>query len=525
MAYSNVKISFHSIAFTLLVVFLVFMTLGAMIATLVWSGDRPSFFSQYEFTVMLFTLKQAILSSILSCCLAIPISRALFRQHFFLKEYIIRLLGLPFILPVISAIFGLILLFGNTGLLNSFFLMVGLPKLSIYGMSGILIAHVFFNLPLAIRLLLIAWKDIPNEQFKIGSALGFNNSAFFYHLELPMLRKVFPGLLLLIFLICITSFSIALTLGGGPDSTTIEVAIYQALRFQLDFTKAASLACSQFILCSLVAFFLLLLGKGSSSFQALDFNVKTYNSPYFTKKLLDYIWIFLVCSFLLSPLLLLIFQGMRGLISLHYDIYLAALNSFFLSITSAFLGVVMALIISTWVGVSKFKFSTQYIEILSIFILASSPIVMGTGIFLIVKPLISFEYLTPVLVVLVNATMSLPFMLRCLVPAVGAVEKDLGKLADSLSISGFNRLRNMIIPRVLPALGFCFGIGAALSMGDLGVITLFSFGEFQTLPLAIYRLMISYRFDQAFSASILLVIICFFLFQVFDSLGKHYALR
>ena len=168
---------------------------------------------------------------------------------------------------------------------------------------------------------------------------------------------------------------------------------------------------------------------------------------------------------------------MRGLISLQYDIYLAALNSFFLSITSGFLGVVMALIISTWVGVSKFKFSTKYIEILSIFILASSPIVMGTGIFLIVKPLISFEYLTPVLVVLVNATMSLPFMLRCLVPAVGAVEKDLGKLADSLSISGFNRLRNMIIPRVLPALGFCFGIGATLSMGDLGVITLFSFGR------------------------------------------------
>ena len=394
MAYSNVKISFHSIAFILLVVFLVFMTLGAMIATLVWSGDRPSFFSQYEFTVMLFTLKQAILSSILSCCLAIPISRALFRQHFFLKEYIIRLLGLPFILPVISAIFGLILLFGNTGLLNSFFLMVGLPKLSIYGMSGILIAHVFFNLPLAIRLLLIAWKDIPNEQFKIGSALGFSNSAFFYHLELPMLRKVFPGLLLLIFLICITSFSIALTLGGGPDSTTIEVAIYQALRFQLDFTKAASLACLQFILCSLVAFFLLLMGKGSSSFQALDFNVKTYNSPYFTKKLLDYIWIFLVCSFLLSPLLLLIFQGMKGLISLQYDIYLAALNSFFLSITSGFLGVVMALIISTWLGVSKFKFTTKYTEILSIFILASSPIVMGTGIFLIVKPLISFEYLS-----------------------------------------------------------------------------------------------------------------------------------
>ena len=36
-------------------------------------------------------------------------------------------------------------------------------------------------------------------------------------------------------------------------------------------------------------------------------------------------------------------------------------------------------------------------------------------------------------------------------------------------------------------------------MGDLGVITLFSFGDIQTLPLAIFRLMMSYKMDYTFS--------------------------
>ena len=180
-----------------------FMTIGSIIVTIIWSGGKLVILSGYELKVLIFTIKQAIISSIISCCLAIPISRALFRKKFFLKEFLIQLLGLPFILPVISAIFGLILVFGNNGIFNSFLDLLGLPKISIYGLTGILIAHVFFNLPLAIRLLLIAWSEVPNEQFKLATSLGFKNVDFFRHIELPMLRSALPGLLLLIFLICI----------------------------------------------------------------------------------------------------------------------------------------------------------------------------------------------------------------------------------------------------------------------------------------------------------------------------------
>ena len=64
-----------------------------------------------------------------------------------------------------------------------------------------------------------------------------------------MLREVVPGALLVIFLICTTSFAVALTLGGGPRATTLEVAVYQALRFDFDLGRAVTLALVQLLLC------------------------------------------------------------------------------------------------------------------------------------------------------------------------------------------------------------------------------------------------------------------------------------
>ena len=60
---------------------------------------------------------------------------------------------------------------------------------------------------------------------------------------------------------------------------------------------------------------------------------------------------------------------------------------------------------------------------------------------------------------------------------------------------------------------------AALSMGDLGVIALFGGADFATLPLKIYQLMGAYRMDQALSSAIVLVLLSFSLFFLFDYLG------
>ena len=101
---------------------------------------------------------------------------------------------------------------------------------------------------------------------KLAKSLNVKSLNYFKLIELPMLRSILPSTLCIIFLICISSFSVALTLGGGPNSTTLEVAIYQALVFDFDFAKASSLASIQFLVCIILAIFVIFFNKKNSSF-------------------------------------------------------------------------------------------------------------------------------------------------------------------------------------------------------------------------------------------------------------------
>ena len=130
----------------------------------------------------------------------------------------------------------------------------------IYGLSGILVAHVFFNLPLATRLFLEALGTVPADQWRLASQLGMGARPAFRLIEWPALRAALPGVAGLVFMLCITSFTIVLTLGGGPAATTLEVAIYQALRFDFDPARAVTLTLLQIALTFVVVLALTRLG-------------------------------------------------------------------------------------------------------------------------------------------------------------------------------------------------------------------------------------------------------------------------
>ena len=149
-----------------------------------------------------------------------------------------------------------------------------------------------------------------------------------------------------------------------------------------------------------------------------------------------------------------------------------------------------------------------------------SSLVLGTGLFILIFPFASPVALALPITGLVNAVMSLPFVLRALVPAVAEVEGRFGGLADSLGMTGWARFRGLYLPRLRRPLGFSAGLAAALSMGDLGVIALFSDPEAVTLPLRMYQLMAAYRMEEAAGAALLLLAASLSLFWVFDRGGR-----
>mgnify|MGYP001110330684 CR=1 FL=1 len=501
--------------------FVVLLVAGPLVA--LWlRASTPSILTSSDWAAVRFTLFQATLSASLSVVLAIPVARALARRSFHGRSILVTLLGAPFLLPVIVAIFGLLAIWGRSGFVSQILLSIGAERLNIYGLSGVLLAHVFFNLPLVTRLILQGWTRIPVEHFRLSAQLGMSPKDLFLRLELPMLRSILPGAFLLVFLLCVTSFAVALTLGGGPKATTVELAIYQALRFEFDLGKAAYLALIQFVICTIIAVWSLRIAVPVAFGGGLSGVVQRWDVS--SKLLLwqDSAVLLAVAGFLGAPLIAVLGRGLPALSNLPASIWTAILNSLTVALFSAALSVLLALALAGFIdGLKSRRPKVSFVvEGVGLLTLAASPFVLGTGLFIIIHPIADPFALALPITALVNAAISLPLALRALLPALQHNRLAYGQLSDSLDMQGWSRFRLTTWPTIRKPLGFSTGLAAALSMGDLGVITLFAPPDVETLPLIMYRLMGAYRMDEAASVALILVALTLTLFWLFDRGGR-----
>ncbi|MFW2541320.1 thiamine/thiamine pyrophosphate ABC transporter permease ThiP [Primorskyibacter sp. 2E107] len=487
---------------------LALLTLGPIAVVLIraegFGALRPG-----DLAALRFTLWQALLSGLFSCVFAVPVARALARRRFAGRGVLVALLGAPFILPVIVAVMGLLAVFGGAGLVNAALAALGLPRFDIYGLHGVVLAHVFFNLPLATRMLLQGWLAIPSERLRLAASLGLTPWAQFRVLEWPLLLRILPGAFAVIFVICLTSFAVALTLGGGPRATTVELAIYQAMRFDFDLGRAALLAGMQLALALTAGMVAWRVSLGAGFGAGLDRVQPRWDGQGLLARLWDGLWIGLVAVFLLLPLALVVWRGAPGLLMLGPDTFRAAGHSLVVALCSTALCLIWALPLATRRG-----------ELLALSAIAISPLVLGTGLFLILRPFVNpFSMALPV-TGLVNALMALPFALRILRPEAEEIRADYGRLAATVGLTPGAWARLVLLPRLRRPLGFAAGLTAALAMGDLGVIALFADPDRATLPLQVYRLMGSYQMEAAAGASLLLLCLSLGLFWLMDRGGR-----
>jgi thiamine transport system permease protein len=494
---------------------LVLVPLAAVFAR----AEVTSPLGQADWAAVRFTLTQAALSAALSVLLAVPLARALARRRFRGRAALLALLGAPFILPTIVAVLGLLAVFGRAGLLSQGLASIGLPPVQIYGLHGIVLAHVFFNLPLATRLILQGWLEVPAERFRLAASLGLSATDINRLIERPILRATLPGAFLVVFLVCTTSFAVALALGGGPRATTVELAIYQAFAFDFDLDRAARLALVQFGIAALAAAAAFRLARFAALGGGLDRPVERWDARSVAARAQDAALIGAAALFLLVPLVMIAVRGAGALPGLPPVVWEAALRSLAVALASACLATAAALAIA--IAVQRLaRTPAALVEGAGYAALAVSPLVIGTGLFVLLFPLADPFALALPVTALVNALMSLPFILRALVPAVAETEARFGPLADSLGLVGWQRLRLLLLPRLRRPLGFSLGLSAALSMGDLGVVALFAPPGGGTLPLELYRLMGAYRMEEAAGAALLLLVLSLALFWVFDRGGR-----
>lgn len=498
--------------------------IGAAITALLSVGgggpDLQVFADPVVLSVLRFTLWQAGLSTVLSVVLAIPLALAVARQPRFPgRQWLVRLMAVPMGLPVLIGALGLIGIWGRNGLINDMLAGIGLSRFSIYGLEGILLAHVFFNLPLAARLLLAGLERIPAEYWLMSASLGMKSRSVFRFVEWPVLRLLLPGVASLVFMLCATSFTLVLVLGGGPAATTIEVAIYQALRFDFDPPRAVALALMQIVVTSILLLAMTLFPAPQERGQTAGQRPRRLDGESLAARSFDTLMLGLGGLFLGLPLAAIAISGLRS------DLLRLVTDPAFLRAGATSLGIaLMAGLAAVSVGIAIIRaqavlqdarrgrfFALAFsglLSALSSLVLLVPAMVLATGWFLLLRPFGEVGRFAPFVVAAINMLMALPFAMRVLAPAFANHRSQTQRLAASLGITGFARLRLVDWPvlkwPVLMALSFAM----ALSLGDLGAAALFGSENLTTLPWLIYNRLGNYRSNDADGLALLLGLTC-----------------
>ena len=472
-----------------------------------------------------FSFTQALLSTLLSALPAIPVAYALSRRQFPGKALLMRIFAMTLVLPVLVAVFGLLAIYGNNGVLTSLLAKLGWQGgFSLYGLQGILLAHVFLNLPLATRLFVQSLEGIPFEQHQLATHLGMSSWHTFRFVAWPRLRQQLPHVVGLVFMLCFTSFAVIMALGGGPKATTIELAIYQALRYDFDLAGGAILALWQMLLCCSLVLLSQRFAKPLATSSQSVANPPQSQFDSLASRCWDWGWISLSLLLVLPPLVAVIISGLNSqtLDSLGAPgLWQAVLNS--LKIASlacllAVIGGVAILLTSRHWRLQHRRWQADGLDLIGTIILVTPGLVLSTGIFLLLRQFTDAFAAAFWVVVAVNALMALPYVLKTLSQPMLHVAQQYEPLCQSLGMAGLSRLKLVEWRALKKPFAQALAIGFVLSLGDLGAIALFGSQDFQTLPLYLFQLLGSYQMDAAAVAALILLTLSLGLFSLVEKL-------
>ncbi len=496
---------------------------GGLVAA---AGSLPAVPWGYVRGILAFTLVQAALSTAISLVLGAGLALALARRPAFPgRGAVLALLDLAFVLPPVVVIFGVVAVYGNAGWLGDAAGALGFPTGRwLYGLPGILIGHAVFNAPFCARVFLAALEAVPGEHFRLAEQLGMRPLAIFRLIDRPLLLREAPGAAGMVFLLCFTSFPIVLALGGGPGAATLEVAIFDAIMSEADFGRAAVLASVQILCCLALVGLAAVAERRPAETSGGGWRQPRPDGAAAGPRTFDAVSGLAAAFVVLLPMAAVAVSGLPAVASLaDGEVARAAMTSVSIALPAATLAVVLALSLAAFSRRLRLELAAPRLALLprlaAFAILLVPPIALAAGLFVAARAVTNPFSLGAPLIVLVNALIALPFVLRRVEPPMLLAGERFGRLADSLGIGGLARLRLVDAPLVRAPLAAGFATALALSFGDLGVAAFFGSGRLVTLPVLLYQRLGSYRMDEAAAIALLIGVVSFAAFLVARRLG------
>lgn len=481
--------------------------------------------SPFYLETVWFTFWQAAVSTILTILAAFPATYVMARYTFRGKAVISALTLIPFVMPTVIVAAGFLALIGPRGWINDLLralLNVDYAPLDIQNTIWIiLLAHVFYNFAVALRIISGFWVNLDPQLVAAARVLGASRWRAFRDVTLPLLRPAILAAALLIFIFDFTSFGVVLIL-GGPQFNTIETAIYRQTLIAGDLPLATALALVQ--LACTFALIIVQTRLQNRAVVPLDLRPRrlTQQRPVSRRQRLGLLVVTLtMLGFLLLPLAAVLARSVFEAGQFTLDNYinlasnprgsvlhvppLAALGN---SVLFAAITTVVALsvgVLAAYASAGRGR-RARFTEPIWALPLGASAVTLGFGLFVGFPTLRSAWIMIPV----AHALVAFPFVVRTITPALRSIRSNLREAAAALGAPPARVWREID----LPILGHALLIGGtfafAISLGEFGATAMLVGAQTPTLPYAIFRYLSlpgSLNYGQAMAMSTVLMIV------------------
>lgn len=504
--------------------------------------------SPYYLRIIGFTAFQAGVSAIFSILLGLPGAYILSHFSFPGKRALRSITTIPFVMPAILVVLGFIILFGNNGIINQFLMKVfGLeepPLRILYSFWAIILAHVFYNFPIAMRLISSSWEHISEKNIESARTLGAGPLCRFRTISLP---RLLPGIIAswtLIFLFCFLSFAVILVLGGGPRFTTSEVEVYRLARFSIDFSTAGALSVFQAVISLGILFG---YSKIQNRLSVEERNVDSRREKPLrrigsgrSKKWGIYsglgIYALIVFIIIILPLLTIVVRSFQAAGGWNRETFFtlkwykmifsadtiaassvtlrAVINSILIALGSTLLSVFFGLVSAYRLRDPRQK-GGAFFQTLFLLPMGISTVLLGLGYIRVIQ-IFPLSRVSIIFVTAAHAVISFPFVFRSLQPSIQNINTRLRDAASTLGAGKSRIFRTVEAPLIRSAIVSAAVFAFAISVGEINTTLLLAPEGFTTIPIAVYRLISSYNFFGACALGTILLLLCGGAFYIVD---------
>ncbi len=176
----------------------------------------------------------------------------------FVKSKISRAIGvlylLPRFVPAMCAVYAMITIIRDTGLINRIGQLFGVDiNLGMmYHASGIITMNLWFNIPFAAMMITAGLGAIPDSIIEAASDVGAGKLRIFRTMILPLSLKDVIVAATFVFMSNVSSFTTPYLMGGNSPKM-LGIALFDQFNRYLDYNRSAALSVIMFLLCSVSA--------------------------------------------------------------------------------------------------------------------------------------------------------------------------------------------------------------------------------------------------------------------------------